>query len=61
MKGLFGEVKEPSFQKKIVVTFIIRVTSYELETPTADYKLSSIKQKKEGKKYSDFLNLSEVQ
>jgi hypothetical protein len=54
-------VKEPSFQKKIVVTFIIRITSYELETPTTDYKLSSIKQKKEGKKYSDFLNLSEVQ
>jgi hypothetical protein len=54
-------VKNPGVQKKLVLTFTVHITSYELKTPTKDNIINSVVQKKEGKKYSDFMKLSEVE
>jgi hypothetical protein len=54
------KVKDPGFKNKLVVNFDLNIISFELKTPTKDYKLSSVEHRAEGKKYAQALLLPEV-
>jgi hypothetical protein len=60
VKTLIGNVKDPGFRKKLVVSFRLDVISFELKSPTKDNKINSVAHIKEPKKYSQFLKMNEV-
>lgn len=51
VKLFAGKVKNPGFSKKIVITLDPSVISFVLRSPTTDYKLFSIDQDPDSKKY----------
>jgi len=60
IKGFISKVNEPAFRKKVVITFRVSILSFELQTPSKDYKLMSVAHNKDPKKYPKFLKISEV-
>jgi hypothetical protein len=60
IKGFISKVKEPAFRKKVVITFRVSILSFELQTPSKDFKLMSVAHNKDPKKYPKFLKISEV-
>jgi len=60
MKGFLSKVKDPAFQKKVVITLRVSIFSFELQTPTKDNKLMSVPINKDQKKYPRFIKVPEV-
>jgi hypothetical protein len=60
VKGFLSKVKDPVFRKKIVITLRVSVFSFELQTPSKDYKIMSVPHKKDQKKYPKFMKVPEV-
>jgi hypothetical protein len=60
VKGFLSKVKDPAFRKKVVITLRVSVFSFELQTPTKDYKLMSVPLNKDQQKYSKFIKVPEV-
>jgi hypothetical protein len=55
-----NSVKDPGFQKKLLVSIDIQVPSFVLKTPTTDDMLMSVGHIKDSHKYSKFLTLPQV-
>lgn len=53
VKLFAGKVKNPGFLKKSVITLDPNVLSYVLRSPTTDYKLFSVEQDPDSKKYGE--------
>jgi hypothetical protein len=60
VKNFISKVKDPAFRKKLVFTLRVNIFSFELQTPTKDYKLMSVPHNKDPKKYPKFMKVPEV-
>jgi hypothetical protein len=60
VKVFISKVKDPGFRKKLVINLRVKANSFELKTPTEDYKISSIEHNQDPKKFTKFLKVNEV-